>query len=284
MYSHKTSAKIIAIIVVYKPDIVLLKKNIRKLSSQVNNVLIINNSEFIEPGSFESVYIINNNNNLGIATALNIGIDFAVKKKFDYALLLDQDSTPDDVLVQELERGFHFDHQIAMAVPQIIYLGTDKRDSNEFEYEFVDFAITSGSMLNLSLIKQIGYFDDNLFIDCVDFDYCFKIRINNLRIVRVNKAMLYQRLGNMVRYNFAGISVYPTNHNYIRRYYITRNRLYIGVKYFHFNKMFLIKNILRIIYEFLLIMIFERDRLKKISATKRAFLDFFAGKMGELKI
>lgn len=280
-HSCKDTHNIIAIIITYNPDETLLKNNIKILLPQVNNILIVNNSTSIESGSYGTAKIINNNDNLGIATALNAGINFALDNNFKYALFLDQDSTPDEDLVEHLKAAFMLDDAIAMAVPQIQYLGTNKKTSTLSEYQFINFAITSGSLLDLSLISKLGYFDDELFIDSVDFEYCFKIRLNKFKIARINKAILYQRLGNMVQHKLMGMEFYPTNHNYIRRYYIVRNRLYIAKKYYHFDKKYLYKSIKRMIYEFTLVILFEDDKIRKTRSVIRALIDFTKGKTGK---
>lgn len=43
--------------------------------------------------------------------------------------------------------------------------------TTQCEAVFSEELITSATLLNLSLFKVIGLFDENLFIDAVDYDY-----------------------------------------------------------------------------------------------------------------
>jgi len=46
--------------------------------------------------------------------------------------------------------------------------------------------MTSGNLLNLHAVKQIGGFSEDLFIDRVDQEYCLRLRMNNFRVIQVN--------------------------------------------------------------------------------------------------
>jgi rhamnosyltransferase len=276
-------ARIMAIVVTYNPDMTLLIDNLKLIENQVEKIIIVNNSSYeLALGYSDKVSIINNNENLGIAKALNIGLQYAIANNYDYALMLDQDSTPDtDMVKYEIDK-FTCDN-VAMVVPRIVYLNIDNDENNIIEKEYVKFAITSGSIIRLNYVDSIGYFDEGFFIDSVDFDYCFKIRLKNYKIIRANEAKLYQRLGELRMYKFLFFRFYPTNHNYIRRYYITRNRLYIWMRYWKYDKKFVVKNFLRNLYEMLLILLFEDDKVRKFKHVFKGILDFHKGKVGKME-
>ena len=72
--------KIYTILVAYNPDIEHLKKSITLLLQQTDKVIICNNSETnINLGS-ENIVTFNFNENLGIAKAQNIGMEWAFSK------------------------------------------------------------------------------------------------------------------------------------------------------------------------------------------------------------
>lgn len=280
-YLNKVENKsIIAVIVAYNPDMKLLQSNLDVLRPQVNKIVVVNNSTSnLSIDETEDFAVIENGKNLGIAKALNLGVEYGLNNNFRYALLLDQDSTPEKDMVENLVKGF-IKEDVAMTVPYIKYLNGFKQVRLESEFEAIKFAITSGSLLDLQKVHEIGFFDEEFFIDSVDFDYCFKIALKNYTIVRANKALLYQRLGEVEEHKFLFLKFYPTNHSYIRRYYITRNRMYMWKRYHKVDKVFVTKDILRSIYETFLIMAYEKDKARKLKSIIKGINDFRKGKVG----
>lgn len=280
----------VAIIVAYNPEVDLLNSNLKVLEKQVDKIVIVNNgTEEIKITSIdESMYlVINNNENLGISKALNIGMEFAINYGYNYALLLDQDSTIADDAVEIMIQGFD-NKKIAMVVPQIVYINgkPDKIDTN-FDFNKVSHAITSGSLIDLNVINFISwgnstFFNEDFFIDCVDFDFCLELGIKGYDILKSTKAKLYQRLGEMNEKKILIFSFYPSNHNKIRRYYITRNRLYMWKKYYKIQSKYVIKDIVYSLRDFGMMILFENDRKEKLKYLWRGIEDFNKKKVGKI--
>src|SRR6516225_3674218 len=116
------------------------------------------------------IQYIPNFDNLGIATALNIGCELAIKQGYEWILTMDQDSRFDVTNMREFISSFErkklADPSIAIFTPIL-----DERQHKGY----VSRAITSGNLLNLFAYKQVGGFDDALFIDEVDHDMCYKL-------------------------------------------------------------------------------------------------------------
>lgn len=97
---------IINIIVVYRPKLKLLEKVLVAHKNNSPNVIIVNNSPEISPDSFKSPQVTNINNpgNIGLASALNIGILEAKKQGAEMVALFDQDTLlPDDFFAKHTE-------------------------------------------------------------------------------------------------------------------------------------------------------------------------------------
>ena len=96
--------KIIAIIVLYKPNIDLMNKVLLSINTQVNNIILINNGcEKYDFSNFDNIESINLGDNFGIAYAQNRGIEKALKLGADYVLLSDQDTIyPNDYITSFL--------------------------------------------------------------------------------------------------------------------------------------------------------------------------------------
>ena len=129
---------------------------------------------------------------------------------------------------------------------------------NEHEkISFVNAVMTSGNIINLKLSKRVGEFEEKLFIDEVDHEYCYRINEKKLKIARLNDVYLSHNLGEITKKFF----IKSTNHNYLRRYYITRNKLYLQKKYPSLKKVY-IKSIIKDLIKILLVQRLLDSRLQ----------------------
>ena len=83
-----------------------------------------------------------------------------------------------------------------------------------------EITMTSGSIVKTSVIKVCGFFSEELFIDLVDSEYCFRIRNNGFRIIQASPIVLKHQLG-YKKVNKWGIVT--INYSALRTYYIVRN-------------------------------------------------------------
>lgn len=261
--------KVCAGIVTYNPDIDLLKKNISQIILQVDRVVLcdngsINISELENVlNTFEKVKLIIFKENKGIATALNMLCRWAVQHRYDWILTLDQDSICPKELVSQLLRDVKKDTGIV--APRIIYKDNEKYLSKpKSQFEYVEWVITSASLTNLVAWKTVNGFDEWLFIDGVDYDFCIRLRRSGYMIIQDNRVTLYHELGKLKCRRLFGRTIYVTNHSPFRYYYMVRNGFYLKKKLHRgtpWIKTF--KLLLKII-------LFEGDKMKKIEAIKKA--------------
>ena len=93
------------------------------------------------------------------------------------------------------------------------------------QWRAVRATITSGSLVRLAALQKTGLFDERLFIDSVDHDFCLRSRARGLLVVEASDQVMDHSLGNITRHRFFWRTVNCTNHSPLRRYYITRNQL-----------------------------------------------------------
>ena len=154
---------------------------------------------------------------------------------------------------------------VALICPRINDFNKNDIISQNNEYEEIDRAITSGTIMNLEKCKKIGLFDEKMFIDYVDFDYCKRVRLNNLKIIRIKDAILDHEIGKRTKRKFLFFNVYPTNHNENRVYYYVRNIKYYCNKYK--NNMTLKEKLTEkkyLIWKFISIILYENNKKNKI--------------------
>ena len=105
----------------------------------------------------------------------------------------------------------------------------------------------------------------------------------NFEIIQLNSARLNHNLGNTEEKHLLGKTMYASNHNAVRRYYITRNRHYIYDMYYDRFPEYCELELGRTKRELFKIWMFEKDKIAKTKAVYKGYRDYKAGIKGALK-
>ncbi|WP_342479456.1 glycosyltransferase family 2 protein [Paenibacillus sp. FSL F4-0097] len=275
--------KIIGGIILFNPDIYRLKENVNSILPQVDKLYMIDNcSSNIEEIEREfkglrNITIVNNIRNFGVAKGLNQIMEIAKTQGADWVLTLDQDSIcPNDLIVKSSR--YIEKRNIGIICPKIIDTKINvllTEPNKDIDYEFVNRCITSASLTNVEIWNEIGFFNDELFIDYVDFDYCARLFINNYKILRMNDVALSHQLGDSKIKKLFFKEIRVTNHSAFRKYFIARNITYYIRKY---RKVMNVKlEYLRLIKVLTLAIFFESNKKEKIK-------NYFKGILHGLKM
>lgn len=269
-----------AVIVTYNPNIALLLKNINAVTNQVDTLILVDNgSENIkdieslsEKFKFE---IIRLGVNLGIATALNKGMEFFNLKKYKWVLTLDQDSVVEKNMVKNLTELKEFNQpKTAILAARFI----DKKQSHLHDEQNVVenlYVITSGGLVRISAWRKVRGFDEQLFIDNIDNDFNQRLAGIGYRVMQANQITFQHSLGDPINNKpllqkilviKKGLS--PTDHSSFRQYYISRNGIIMAKRYF--KPSFI--QILRVIANTRQIFLFSSP-LKKFMSAYRGIYD-----------
>ena len=93
----------------FQPNLERLDENIRAIKDQVDEVLLVDNGSHnideIRNKFNDSVSIIENGSNLGVAAALNCIMEYGSSNSFDWVITLDQDSVCMPGLVDAYKRN-----------------------------------------------------------------------------------------------------------------------------------------------------------------------------------
>lgn len=228
--------KIAGIVILYHPD-EKVSQNITTYSSSVDKLFLIDNTEknnFSPEILDEKIEYIADRNNKGIAKRLNEVGKLAHLSGFNWLLTMDQDSAfTGNNLKRFLNCFKSYPGKENVSMFGINYsgkAGTIQDDCGPSES--LDL-ITSGSLVNLKIWREMGGFDEQLFIDEVDFEYCLRSRQHGYKTIQFNSIYLNHCLGEVVvgRSLRNGKLTSRTIHSPIRMYYLTRNFLYIQKKY-----------------------------------------------------
>lgn len=266
--------KIAAVIVTYNPEPQILKKNILSIINQVNELYIYDNHS-LNIDDIENliqafdIQIFKNKTNKGISFALNFMFNYVYDKDIDWIITLDQDSISPKNMIKEFKK-YIFDNTVGIICPHIVDRnGNLEKEISNSRIEYIDKCITSGSMNRVASWKKIGGFDNNLFIDEVDTDYCMNLSKHGYKILRVDSVHLSHAIGQISTHKFLFWKVYTMNHNAQRKYYIARNIIYIARKY---DKSKLLA-LLRVVKQIILVTLFEKNKIPKVKKILSGFKD-----------
>lgn len=228
-----------ACVILYNPK----KEDIANVLTYVNKVkkvYVFDNTEGKSNENlfqdFENVSYFWDNDNKGIAIRLNEGCKKAIDDNFDYLLTMDQDSS---FLEENIDQYFNdilnFKENEKVAVYGLEYAANDINDTTTPEYNEVDHLITSASTVNLKLYHEIGGFDENLFIDGVDIEYCYSALSKGFKNIKFGRIFFNHTLGIRTKrgsvFTLYLFKKHVAVHSSLRIYYMNRNMLYIKNKY-----------------------------------------------------
>lgn len=228
-----------SVVVWFHPDDSSVK-NVAAYSSLCTKIYIVDNSETDNSSlakKIQNAIYFPNFKNLGIAQALNTGCNNAVKDGFEWCMTMDQDSSWDSSVLKTFLNEMNKIHnekivsfapmhsnEIKSVVGEIKHIAMKKSDAT---YIFSDKVMTSGNIINLSVWKSVGEFKEDLFIDEVDHEFCYRLLENGYKICEFQNILMYHTLGNVKK----TILPRPCKHSGVRLFYIFRNMLYIKTQY-----------------------------------------------------
>ncbi len=274
-----------AVIITFNPDNEFHKR-LSLVASQVRHVFIVDNHS--TPDTFnnirdavsDKVEIIENQSNLGIATALNQGLRKASASGFKWALTLDQDSVVDSDMVSRLLAIVR-----ANPTPQKIgVIGSNARskissqlarryDDSSGGYAEEKTVITSGSLTSVPVYEKVGPFRDDFFIEGVDLEYCLRVRKHGFKVYCSRDALMTHSGGMGKEHRFFGKVVLVANHSPWRYYYMVRNFTAIVRMYFFSEFSWIIGSSINFLKTFVKITAFEENKFRKYVAMAKGIKD-----------
>lgn len=278
--------KIAGVITLYHPnkDVV---EHILSYLPEIEVLYVLDNSE--QPNndisnklsSMPKIQYISFGRNTGISYALNYALKKAYTSGYEYLLTMDQDSSFSDGMMKDykncIEKYIEAKKSNLIAMFCVCYTDIAQVEKNNCKSHFILNGITSGSIVPIKLAIENGGFDENLFIDEVDSEYCYRMGNRGYKILEFPQIKLNHSLGNPTDHHILGYNYTTYNHNALRRYYITRNKIYVLKKYPQLQRKY-IKDIIR---SSAFILMGENDKLSKICMTLKGLRDGIFNRMGK---
>lgn len=205
---------ICAVVTAYKPDAGFAAR-FAPLLAQCPVIVVSDNT----PADHPSVELpagfvhIRHGMNLGLGPALNAGLVAARAAEASAVVLFDQDSTPSPGLLQAL---FDRLEELRRREGERCAVGPahlDDQQSSPDEgqraqcaaNERVSCLPTSGMAFRLGDLGPDDLFDESLFLDLVDFEWCWRLGAKGWRFFRAHDIPMFHRLGEAQR-SFLGLT------------------------------------------------------------------------------
>lgn len=276
--------KLAAVVVLYQPEDDVFD-NVATYWDDVDRLYVVDNSDTVNTqlvGKIKkhpSVVYQSLGGNQGIAKALNIGLCLANQDGFTHLMTMDQDSKFDvGSLLQYRKKAAH----IFLEKANLILCGLNHAAYHakhpDWNYEVANEVISSGMIMDIKKALAIGAFLEKLFIDYVDYEFCYRAEKFGYICMVVNTCRLIHQIGSVHPTTAYGIHFNNHNeHGKVRQYYLIRNGLYTMR---HYPKKIgttgksCIKNILKIF-------LVEDDKKEKLRYVGYGIRDFVRNNYGK---
>jgi len=282
-------------------DTIECLESLKKIDYPNYEIIVIDNGSFKEEAQIleeytnkniiKNIIIIRNKENLGFTGGNNVGIKIALERNSDYILFLNNDTVVERYFLKEMVEVASLNQEVILVGATIfdyfshkptfsggkidkklkILIWKNTPQENK-KYFFSD--IISGACFLIKtkdLIKNSLFFDESLFLYGEEIDLCWRVNKLGYKIAIASRAKVYHKEGKSLGKGL----------NYLKVYYITRNRILLakkflkGYNYFLFWVLFFISRAIRT-FHFIFIL-----RWDLIKGNWRGILDGLLNKTGK---
>ena len=203
-----------------------------------------------------------NPDNVGFAAGVNIGLDYAKKHHFPYALIINNDAFPAPEMLTQLIKATNPDIALLTPLifyehqPQTIWYGGGRQDpqllelrgrqqgqpiqKTRIESHDVDYVLGACLLINLAIVPTVGLMNEQYFMYYEDLDWSIRCRVAGYRLHLSSNAHLYHRVAKssggedspVRRYHLARSSVifFHTHAHRGNRFVILPYRIFSGFR------------------------------------------------------
>ena len=274
---------ILTTIVLYHPDEKQLLALVKVCAQSANtHILLFDNAEIsdaLKEKISDSIVYVQSPANVGVGGAHYYACQMAVEKKFDFILLLDQDSQLPSNFVNDMVAGFYRTQACYSRLAAVGPSWTDPRilkptqnkpthlskqlsglsrlkhllKKNHKLKKLVDLwrnknkiiLISSGMLICVSALEIVGFPKREYFIDLVDTEWCLRVHAKQYQVIKLEDVWMEHTIGNVKKIGRRHL-YYQTP---IRYYYTMRNSFLLfsdkQLPFFH-RSVILLKSLLQL--------------------------------------
>lgn len=219
-----TSVRVFAVVVTYLPEANALRALLDTLLTQTAGIVVVDNTPnedarvegLLGNPTYHNIRLIRLGENKGIARALNLGVNTAIKAGASHVLLCDQDSLPAGDMVRGLlhaldslqqqgrnpgaigptytDRYTGLTYPFQASIPGKFFYGHFRPDAANPVGEVLTL-ITSGTLIPTPAWGAIGPMREDFFIDLVDVEWSHRARAAGFPLFGTSLATMFHSMG-----------------------------------------------------------------------------------------
>lgn len=177
----------------------------------------IDSSVGIVEKTFPDVHLIKLPKNTGFSGGVNTGIRYAIEQHADYVALFNNDATADIDWLQNLVNTLDKDESVGIATGKLLRSdkkhldstgdfysivgmpfprGRNQKDNEQYDIPEEVFSASGGaSLYRVSVLEEIGLFDEKFFAYYEDVDISFRAQLAGWKVWYEPKAIAYHSVG-----------------------------------------------------------------------------------------
>lgn len=267
------AANTAAVVVLFHPP-AGLHARLARVQAQVAKLVVVSNDQGprdrLAGSDTAKLLYLSMPSNVGLAAALNAGLQRAAGDGFRWCLLLDQDTVIDADLVQRLA-----DVYASYPEPACIgILAPNYRSSvngrlayrGNVGWSEQPAVVTSGSLVNLLALGEVGSMREDFFIEGIDTEFCLRLRAAGWKIVASGPSVMLHGAGETEERKLLGRTVLVSHHAAWRCHLQFRNLLWTMARWGGSDWRWMASSLAAIFKRLVLVMLFEQERPAKLRA------------------
>lgn len=294
---------IAAVVVGYNPDIDVLDSLLASLVDQVELLILVDNggaSGFLKGSDIRNeIKYMALGENKGLGYALNLGFSTAVAAGINSVVTFDQDSHAQPDLILRLHdamcRAKSLDARAIAVSPSFF----DRRDGKNVRFPFyssesgqirpvfdredqsdlvkADALITSGMFVDTRAWKEGVKYDDGMFVDFTDTEWCFRVRDRGFTLYGCLSIEMGHALSDAPPVKVLGLSFF--RYSPVRRYFFFRNTVAV-CRMRHTPTCWKRRMMMALMLRFAVNLLIDTDRLKSFRMMVRGVRHGIKGSLG----
>lgn len=208
--------------------------------------------------------------NAGLGAALNQGLRHAAATGSRWCLLLDQDTVVDAGLLSGLRAVFDsypMSQRVGLLVPNYRSRGGARLGlPTAQEWQEVRAAVTSGSLVNMPALRDIGEMREDFFIEGIDTEFCLRLRASGWKIVGSGESLMVHGAGDAQERRLFGRTVLVSHHPAWRCHLQMRNLFWTLARWGSTDVRWTLATFSAVAKRLVLIALFETHRCAKLWA------------------
>lgn len=204
--------EVCVVVVTYNPKLTEIQFNLSDLTNQNVQICLVDNSTDVTIANHlaalrsKRLHVISLGENVGIAKAQNLGIEWSFHNGFNAIVTMDQDSIITHSMIITLISTLHeLSQEVKVACVGPVAYDKEKGETSSYNsassfHEIskpyrVDTTLSSGMLISREVIEEVGLMDEKLFIDLVDWEWCWRAQSKGYQIYVTPLVTMPHKLG-----------------------------------------------------------------------------------------